>query len=156
MYVALGIDMDGHRDVLGRWGGPTGGEGAKQWMNMLAGVGNRGILDELIVCCDGLKSLPDASTATWPLSTVQTWAVHLVGNGLRYAAKQHWQTIARQLRGSYTAPTTQIAQDEFEDFAAQWEPQYPPWSRCGGGPGRSSACSWTSRQRSPSSCRRSA
>ncbi len=77
MYVALGITTEGQRDVLGLWVGPSGGEGAKQWMNMLTDLRNRGILD---VCCDGLKGLPDAIVATWPQATVQTCVVHLVRN----------------------------------------------------------------------------
>lgn len=97
VYVAMGIDMDGNRDVLGMWVGPTGGEGAKQWMNMLADLRNRGVADVCIVCCDGLKGLPEAIGATWPLATVQTCVVHMVRNTLRYVAKQHWQTGTRQL-----------------------------------------------------------
>lgn len=58
VYVAIGVNMDGERDVLGMWLGPTGGEGAKQWMSMLTDLRNRGVLDALIVCCDGLKDFP--------------------------------------------------------------------------------------------------
>ncbi|WP_353816812.1 IS256 family transposase, partial [Agromyces sp. SYSU T00266] len=64
VYVAMGIDLDGHRDVLGMWVGPSGGEGAKQWMNMLTELRNRGIQDVIIVCCDGLKGLPESIRAT--------------------------------------------------------------------------------------------
>jgi putative transposase len=64
VYVALGITMEGQRDVLGLWVGPSGGEGAKQWLNMLTDLRNRGILDVCIVCCDGLKGLPEAIVAT--------------------------------------------------------------------------------------------
>lgn len=88
VYVALGITMEGQRDVLGLWVGPSGGEGAKQWMNMLTDLRNRGILDVCIVCCDGLKGLPEAIVATWPQATVQTCVVHLVRNSLRYASKK--------------------------------------------------------------------
>ena len=66
VYVAIGVNLDGERDVLGLWLGPTGGEGAKQWMTMLTELRNRGIADALIVCCDGLKGLPDAIRVTWP------------------------------------------------------------------------------------------
>ena len=72
VYVAIGVNMDGERDVLGLWLGPSGGEGAKQWMTMLTELRNRGLADVLIVCCDGLKGLPDAIRMTWPLATVQT------------------------------------------------------------------------------------
>ena len=63
VYVAMGISIDGERDVLGLWAGPTGGEGAKQWMSMLTELRNRGVADVCIVCCDGLKGLPDAIAA---------------------------------------------------------------------------------------------
>jgi putative transposase len=74
-------------------------------MSMLTELRNRGIADVLIVCHNGLKDLADAIRVTWPHATVQTCVVHLVRNRLRYASKKHWQTIARQLRGIYTAPT---------------------------------------------------
>jgi hypothetical protein len=78
--VAMEIDVEGQRDALGMWVGPSGGEGAKVWMGMLTGSRNRGVRDVCIACCDGLKGLPDASTATWPQATVQTCVVHLVRN----------------------------------------------------------------------------
>src|SRR5579875_324869 len=76
VYVAIGVNLDGERDVLGLWLGPSGGEGAKQWMSMLTELKNRGIADALIVCCDGLKGLPDAIRVAWPNATVQTCVVH--------------------------------------------------------------------------------
>ena len=91
VYVAIGVNLDGERDVLGLWLGPTGGEGAKQWMTMLTELRNRGVADALIVCCDGLKGLPDAIRVTWPDATVQTCVVHMVRNSLRYASKKHWR-----------------------------------------------------------------
>lgn len=125
VYVAVGITVDGFRDVLGLWVGPSGGEGAKQWMNLLTDLKNRGILDACIVCCDGLKGLPEAITATWPQATVQTCVVHLVRNSLRYASKKHWQAITRQLKTVYDAPSVEAAEAAFEDFAATWEEKYP-------------------------------
>lgn len=74
--------------MLGLWVGPAGGEGAKQLMNMLTDLKNRGILDACIVCCDGLKGLPAAIEATWPQATIQTCVVHLVRNSLRYASRR--------------------------------------------------------------------
>lgn len=70
--------MDGQRDVLGLWMGPSSGEGAKQWATMLTELRNRGVVDVLITCCDGLKGLPDAARAVWPETTVQTCVVHLI------------------------------------------------------------------------------
>ena len=125
VYVAIGITMDGVRDVLGMWVGPSGGEGAKQWMNMLTDLRNRGILDACIVCCDGLKGLPEAIVATWPQATVQLCVVHLVRNSLRYASKADWAAITRALKGIYTAPTVAAAEDAFLGFAETWEHKYP-------------------------------
>jgi transposase-like protein len=125
VYVAIGVNLDGERDVLGLWLGPTGGEGAKQWMSMLTELRNRGVADALIVCCDGLKGLPDAIRVTWPDATVQTCVVHLVRNSLRYASKQHWSQITRQMRRIYEAKTVAAAEAEFEDFAEQWRETYP-------------------------------
>lgn len=76
VYVAIGVDLHGERDVLGLWVGPTSGEGAKQWMTMLTELRNRGLTDVLITCCDGLKGLPDAVRTVWPDTIVQTSLVH--------------------------------------------------------------------------------
>ncbi len=125
VYVVIGVNMDGERDVLGLWLGPSGGEGAKQWMTMLTELRNRGVVDALIVCCDGLKGLPDAIRATWPEATVQTCVVHLVRNSLRYASKKHWGQITRELREIYTAPTVAAAEVRFGEFAETWREIYP-------------------------------
>jgi putative transposase len=125
VYVAIGVDMDGRRDVLGLWLGPTGGEGAKQWMTMLTELKNRGVADVLITCCDGLKGLPEAIRTIWPLTTVQTCVVHLVRNSLRYASKKHWAQITKALREIYTAPTVAAAQARFVDFSGDWGAKYP-------------------------------
>jgi transposase-like protein len=125
VYVAMGITVDGERDVLGLWAGPTGGEGAKQWMSMLTELRNRGVADVCIVCCDGLKGLPDAITATWPLATVQTCVVHLVRNSLRYASKADWSKITAGLKDVYTAPTVAAAEARFAEFADAWRGKYP-------------------------------
>ena len=125
VYVAIGVNLDGERDVLGLWLGPTGGEGAKQWMTMLTELRNRGVVDALIVCCDGLKGLPDAIRVTWPDATVQTCVVHMVRNSLRYASKKHWGQITRQMRQIYTAPTVAAAEAHFDEFADTWRETYP-------------------------------
>lgn len=129
VYVAMGIDLDGHRDVLGMWVGPTGGEGAKQWMNMLTELRNRGIQDVIIVCCDGLKGLPESIRATWPNAEVQTCVVHLVRGSLRFASKKHWQRIAADVKQIYHSPTVEAAQARFDEFADTWEEQYPAMIR---------------------------
>jgi len=129
VYVAIGVNLDGERDVLGLWLGPSGGEGAKQWMTMLTELRNRGLADALIVCCDGLKGLPDAIRVTWPQATVQTCVVHMVRNSLRYASKKHWSAITKQMREIYTAPTVAAAETRFADFASTWRASYPAMIR---------------------------
>lgn len=129
VYVAVGITLDGHRDVLGLWVGPAGGEGAKQWMTMLTELRNRGVKDVLIACCDGLKGLPAAINATWPDTTVQTCVVHLVRNSLRYASKAHWSRITADLKNVYRATTVANAETAFAEFAESWREKYPAMVR---------------------------
>jgi putative transposase len=125
IYVAMGINLDGERDVLGLWVGPAGGEGAKFWMTVLAELRNRGVADCFIVCCDGLKALPDAIRATWPLAEVQLCVVHLVRSSLRYTARKHWSQISAQMREIYTAPSVEAAHVRFDEFADTWGEKYP-------------------------------
>jgi transposase-like protein len=125
VYVAIGVNLEGEREVLGLWLGPVGGEGAKQWATMLTELRNRGLRDALIVCCDGLKGLPDSIRTTWPEATVQTCVVHMVRNSLRYASRKHWARITSAMREIYTAPTVQAAETRFADFAAEWQERYP-------------------------------
>jgi len=125
VYVAMGINLDGERDVLGMWVGPSGGEGAKYWLTLLTELRNRGVADCFIVCCDGLKGLPDAIRATWPLAEVQLCVVHLVRSSLRYSSKRYWGPICRELREIYTAPTADAARARFDDFAETWRDRYP-------------------------------
>lgn len=125
VYVVMGINMEGERDILGLWVGPTGGESAKFWLGVMAEMKNRGVADVLMLCCDGLKGLPDSARATWPLVDVQLCVVHLVRNSLRFASKADWQPITKQLKEIYTAPGLGAAELLFEDFAEQWETKYP-------------------------------
>lgn len=125
VYVVMGVNLAGYRDVLGMWVGPTGGEGAKHWLNVLTELKNRGILDACIVCCDGLKGLPEAINAVWPEAIVQTCVVHLFRNSLRLSSRKDWQKLTPGMRRIYTASTPAAARDAFSDFAEQWEQTYP-------------------------------
>jgi putative transposase len=125
IYVAMGVNMDGERDVLGMWVGPTGGEGAKFWLTVLTELRNRGITDTFVVCCDGLKGLAESIRATWPLADVQLCVVHLVRSSLRYTSKKHWGQVCRELREIYTAPTLEAAEARFAEFTEQWRDRYP-------------------------------
>ena len=124
IYVALAVTVDGERDILGLWAG-DGGEGAKYWLQVLTELRNRGVGDVLIVCCDGLKGLPDAIAQVWPQAVTQTCIVHLLRASFRYASRKDWSAIARDLRPVYQAPTEQAALDRFADFAKTWEARYP-------------------------------
>ncbi len=124
VYVALGINCHGERDVLGLWAG-TGGEGAKAWMGMLAELRNRGVADVCIAACDGLKGLPEAIAEIWPQATVQLCVVHLARASLRYASKKYWSQISKDLREIYTAPTVTAAAQRFAEFEQAWGGQYP-------------------------------
>jgi transposase-like protein len=125
IYVAIGINLDGERDVLGLWVGPTGGEGAKYWAGVLGELRNRGIQDSFIVCCDGLKGLPDAIRATWPLADVQLCVVHLVRSAIKYTSKKYWAQVCREMREIYTAPSLEAAETRFAEFADMWRDKYP-------------------------------
>jgi len=117
VYLAVGVDLDGCKHVLGMWVG-TAGEGAKYWMGVLAELRNRGVEDVLICCCDGLAGLPESVTAIWPRTTVQTCVVHLMRASLRYASRKDHSQLVPQLRAIYTAPTEQAAQTALEEFEA--------------------------------------
>ena len=124
IYVAVGVNLAGDRDVLGMWAG-TGGEGAKHWMACLSELRNRGVADVCIVGCDGLKGLPEAIAEIWPLATVQLCVVHLVRASLRYASRTHWAAVTAMLRAVYTAATVAAAADRFDEFADEWGQRYP-------------------------------
>jgi putative transposase len=124
IYVALGVTVDGERDILGLWAG-DGGEGAKYWLHVLTEIKNRGVADCCIVVCDGLQGLPDAIATVWPQAITQTCVVHLLRNSFRYASRRDWAAIAKDLRPIYTAPTEAAALEALAAFAATWEARYP-------------------------------
>lgn len=124
IYVALAVTVDGERDILGLWAS-DGAEGAKYWQRVLSEIKNRGVADVCIVVCDGLKGLPESINAVWPQAVVQTCLIHLIRNTFRYAGRQHWQAIAKDLKPVYTAPSEAAALDEFARFAGVWEQKYP-------------------------------
>jgi len=124
IYTAVGVTVDGERDILGLWAG-TGGEGAKFWLHVLTEIKNRGVADVCIVVCDGLTGLADAIQATWSQALVQTCVIHLLRNSFRYASRKHWPAIAKDLKPIYTAATEAAALERFGEFAAAWESRYP-------------------------------
>jgi transposase-like protein len=125
VYVAIGIDCEGRKQVLGLWIGPTAGESAKFWLSVLSELKGRGVADVCIVCCDGLTGLPDAIGVVWPQAIVQLCVVHLIRASLRYASRKYWAPLARDLRAIYTAADEPAAAAGLEAFAAAWAGRYP-------------------------------
>jgi len=124
VYAAIGVSVDGNRDILGLWMG-SGGEGAKFWLQVLTEIKNRGTEDVCIVVCDGLTGLPDAIAATWPLAVTQTCVLHLIRNTFRLASRRDWDAMARDLRPVYTAVNEQAAKERLGEFHATWGDKYP-------------------------------
>jgi transposase-like protein len=124
-YVAVGVTVDGERDILGIWAGNDSGEGAKYWMAVLNELKNRGVQDVLITCCDGLKGLPESINSVWKDTTVQTCVIHLLRNTFRYAARQDWDAVSRDIRPVYQAANAEAAAARFEEFADKWGRKYP-------------------------------
>ena len=124
IYVAIGVTVNGERDILGLWAG-DGNEGAKFWLQILTELKNRGVADVCIAVCDGLKGLPDAINTVWELTTVQACIIHLIRNTFRYASRKYWDQIARDLRPVYTAATEAEARARFSEFADKWGRPYP-------------------------------
>ncbi|MEZ5340529.1 MAG: IS256 family transposase [Acidimicrobiales bacterium] len=132
VYTAIGVTVDGKRDILGLWIG-SGGEGAKFWLQVLTEIRNRGTEDVCMVVCDGLKGLPDAIEATWPLAVTQTCVLHLIRNTFRLASRADWDAMARDLRPVYTAVNEADAAERLVEFDAAWGSKYPAikglWAR---------------------------
>jgi putative transposase len=124
IYVAVGVTVDGTRDILGLWVG-DGGEGAKYWLHVLTEIKNRGTKDVCILVCDGLRGLAEAVNTVWSEAIVQTCVVHLIRNSFRYASRKDWTAISKDLKPIYTAPTEAAALDRFAEFSGRWEARYP-------------------------------
>ena len=156
-YLAVGVDADGEKHVLGIWLAKTppesaaAGEGARFWARVMADLRNRGVRDILIACCDGLAGFEDAIHAAFPHTVVQTCVVHLIRNSLRPVARRDAAAVAAELRKIYTAPTADAAFDALAAFSASpWGQKYPQavkvWENAWDGSPRS----WPSPRRSAS------
>jgi len=122
-YLALGVTVDGEREVLGIWWQET--EGAKFWLAVLNDLRRRGVQDVLISCVDGLKGFPEAIEATFPHAWVQTCIVHLIRASLRYVNYRDLKKVASALRPIYTAANADQAAVELERFDSDWGQRYP-------------------------------
>jgi putative transposase len=123
-YLALGVALDGDRDVLGMWFQES--EGSKFWMQVLTDLKTRGVQDILICCVDGLTGFPDAIEAIFPTTTVQTCVVHLLRHSLKYVPRREREQVARDLKPIYTAKDADQAQAELEAFDDKWGKRFPP------------------------------
>ncbi|WP_229397531.1 IS256 family transposase [Micromonospora okii] len=123
-YAAIGVTLDGEKDILGLWAG-TGGEGAKFWMSVLTDLRNRGVKDVFFLVCDGLKGLPEVVTNVWPRTVVQTCIIHLIRNTFRLTSRRYWDELKRDIKPIYTAVNAQAARAAFEDLADKWGGRYP-------------------------------
>jgi putative transposase len=123
LYLALGVTLDGERDVLGMWFQES--EGAKFWMQVLSDLKQRGVRDILICCVDGLTGFPEAIEAIFPATTVQTCVVHLIRASLKYVPRREREQVARDLKPIYTAKDADHAQAELETFDEKWGQRFP-------------------------------
>jgi transposase-like protein len=123
VYAAIGVTVDGHKDVLGLWMG-TGGEGAKFWMSVLVDLKNRGVGDVFFLVCDGLKGLPDVVANVWPRTIVQTCIVHLIRNTFRLISRRDWDTVKRDIKPIYTAPNPDAALAALDELDEKWGSKY--------------------------------
>jgi putative transposase len=122
-YVAIGVNLDGERDVLGLWFQRS--EGAKFWLAVLNELKQRGVSDVLICCVDGLNGFPEAIEAVFPHAWVQTCIVHLIRHSLRFVPDKHRKKVASDLRPIYTAVDADTAKQALERFNADWGERYP-------------------------------
>ena len=122
-YLAVGVDADGFKHVLGLWLG--GDEGASFWAGVLAELRNRGVKDVLFVCCDGLKGLPEAVRSTWKDATVQTCVIHLIRSSMKYVSWKDRKKAAALMRPVYTAVNEAAAKAALENLRREFGKKAP-------------------------------
>lgn len=127
VYLALGVNLDGDKELLGLWLSPS--EGAKFWLQVLTELKNRGLQEVLIACVDGLSGFPEALETVFPQAQVQLCIVHLVRQSLRYVTYKDRKQVAAELKKIYQATTAEEAQLHLEAFAHTWDAKYASISR---------------------------
>ena len=123
IYLALGVNMDGKKDLLGLW--MSENEGAKFWLSVLTELKSRGVQDILIACVDGLKGFPEAIATEYPETRIQLCIVHMVRNSLKYVSWKDYKAVTTDLKRIYQATTEDQALAELERFGQQWDATYP-------------------------------
>jgi putative transposase len=124
VYLALGIDLTGNKQLLGLWIAQT--EGAKFWLQVVTELKNRGVQDIFIACVDGLKGFPEAIESVYPQTAVQLCVVHMVRHSLNYVSWKMRKTVAADLRTVYAAATLEAATAALHEFEQKWGADYPP------------------------------
>lgn len=130
LYVALGVNLEGHKELLGLWLADT--EGAKFWLSVLTELKNRGVQDILIACVDGLKGFPEAIASEYPQTQVQLCIVHMVRNSLRFVPWKDYKAVTADLKKIYQAATEPLALEQLENFGLIWDEKYPQISKSWG------------------------
>jgi putative transposase len=127
LYLVLGVDLDGQKELLGMW--ISQNEGAKFWLSVLTELQSRGVKDMFIACVDGLTGLPEAIESVYPQTRVQLCMVHMVRSSLRYVSHKHMKAVAADLKAIYSAATEAEAEFNLELFADKWDALYPRISK---------------------------
>src|SRR5210317_2278765 len=127
VYLAVGVNLDGLKEVLGMWTAET--EGAKFWLQVVTELKNRGVKDIFIACVDGLKGFPEAIETVFPDTQIQLCLVHMVRHSLNYVSWKQRKEVAADLKAIYQAPTIEQAEIAMEEFATKWDNSHPTISR---------------------------
>lgn len=127
VYLALGVNLEGRKELLGLWIGEK--EGSKFWLSILTELRNRGVRDILIACVDGLTGFPEAIESEFPKTEVQLCIVHMVRNSLRYVSWRERKVVAKDLRAIYSAATVESAWSALESFSEKWDAKFPTIGR---------------------------
>ena len=127
IYIALGINLEGYKDVLGLW--ISENEGSKFWLSVLTELQNRGLKDCYIACVDGLKGFPEAIKTAYPKTKIQLCIVHMVRNSLRYVPSKDMKLVAKDLKSIYNSATRDLAEKTLSEFSDKWSSKYPSIER---------------------------
>ena len=122
-YMVIGIDLDGHKDVLGIWIGEN--ESAKFWLHVLNELKNRGVQDSLITSVDNLRGFTEAISACYPKTEIQKCVIHQIRNSIKYVSYKDLKKVTAELKPIYKAPTEQAALEELDQFEQTWGSKYP-------------------------------
>ena len=122
VYVVMGMTVEGQKEVLGLW--TSAQEGARYWLGVLTELKNRGLMDVLIACVDGLKGFPEAIQTVYPQAQVQQCVVHMVRNSLQYVNWKERKEVASDLKEVYRAATAEAGQEELRRFRERWDKKY--------------------------------